>query len=120
MVVVLTDSAWCPTVLDLMLILKDRSLSGGALKGGASRPDEALAGGGPAIFHFVAAGLSGARIGIGGEHKVLAVLPEGANDRLFPVGPVSVPENELPSCASIFIFQSWPVPWVSDGLLDAG
>ena len=38
----------------------------------------------------------------------------------FPVGPVSVPENELPSCASIFIFQSWPVPWVSDGLLDAG
>ena len=26
--------------------------------------------------------LSGARIGIGREHKVLAVLPEGANDRL--------------------------------------
>ena len=66
----------------LWLILKDRSLSGGAFKGGASRPDEALAGGGPAIFHFVAAGLSGARIGIGREHKVLAVLPEGANDRL--------------------------------------
>ena len=52
------------------------------LVGGTSRPEEARAGGGPAIFQLVAAGHSAARIVIGGENEVLAILLKCADDRL--------------------------------------